>query len=525
MPARQSLLHPRHPLLALGLLGSLACGGPESELTEAVDPLSGPLPPCSAALKASLLATAPGDVAPVRAGHCQLDFARSDVLRPLRIMGAGASGLRINCNGARIERKAGSTVTAMVVVQSTYDLPTVEAEMLKAYDNSRGIPVAPYGVSRPEDVEINGCRISGTVQISGLGGTPAVISARSQSDTLNNQHSLRMRAMAPRRIHLNQLEIYADPSLGLSDLVYFHDGVSDSSLVSSTLSGEVRAVTLYLSPDGVNNTIQNNTFNVAHTADGNREIIAIDGASNNIISGNAFLHVEDGGIYLYRNCGESGSTRHQSPTGNQIFENDFYYKKSSAAAVWVGRRTVVPALTNSDSFLQDLEAPRTYCKFDEQPLTVTLSTGRPFTLARSLARLGSAADTYSIPVEVFGLSLFRLDVNRDGAAGNTIRDNRLLNYGQYHRKVSGTPVPPVYRLIDKFSEAVNYPGSDVKEAGVKFSGPGVEAANTQSGNSIVVYPPNLCALDPPPVTIRGVTREARFDPPSGLCYFLPAVSG
>lgn len=508
----------------LSLLGLLGCGGGQSELSDSIDPLAGPLPACSAALKASLLASAPGDIAYVHAGRCQLDFARSDVLRPLRIQGAGASGLRINCNGAKIERKPGSTTTAMVVVQSTYDLATVEGEMLKAYDNSRGLPVAPYGVSRPEDVEINGCRINGSVQIAGLGGPPAAISARSQSDTLNNQHSLRMRTMAPRRIRLSQLEIHADPSLGLGDLVYFHDGVSDSSLVDSKLTGEVRAVTLYLSPDGVNNTIQRNLFNVGHTVDGKREIIAVDGSSNNIISGNALYNVEDGGIYLYRNCGESGSTRHQSPTGNQIFENDFFYRKSTAAAVWIGRRTVVPALTNSDSFLQDLEAPRTYCKFDEQPLTVTLSNGRPFTLARSRALLGSAADTYTIPVEVFGLALFTLDVNSDGAAGNSVRDNRLLNYGQYHHKVSNTPIPPIYRLIDKFSEAINYPGSNKKEAGVKFSGPGVEAANTQTGNTILVYPPGRCALDPPPVTAFGVTREARFDPPSGLCYYLPAVS-
>ncbi|MFO0726207.1 MAG: right-handed parallel beta-helix repeat-containing protein [Myxococcota bacterium] len=497
----------RSLLLISTTLALAACGGPD--LLETTDDAVAALPACSAALKASLLASAAGEVAVVRSGHCQLDYAAADVLRPIRIIGGEASGLRINCHGARIAQKAGSSVTTMISVAPQFDAAAVEAEMLKVYEAGHGTAVAPYGVSRPEEVSIDGCQVFGAINLGTAGGNIRSLSSRSQLDTQNAQHTLRTQAVAVRGVHLSHLRIEASPELGISNLVYFQQGVSASSLTDSTLSGQVSGVTLYLAPEGTGNSIERNRFDVAH-ADGAREIIAIDGSSNNVIRGNSFRHLDDGGIYLYRNCGEEGGTRHQTPSGNEISDNDFFYHGSLSASVWVGRRVVAPIVHQGDGFLSFLDIPDTYCQLDERPLRITLADGSTKVLARSKEKLGSAADTFSIPIEFFGFTVAHLDVNADGARNNSIHDNALLNYGS-----------SVYRRIDKFSEAVDYPGADKKNAAIKFSGPNVEAINTQTGNAILQYPSASCRPSPPPVTIGGVTRNGSFDASTGRCYLLP----
>lgn len=521
LSAGMRFLRPSPQRLLVVCLALNACGGGEDPLEGAEGSVVGALPPCSAAFKANLLASAPGEVALVRNGHCQVDFAATDVLRPIRIQGAGASGLRINCNGARILQKAGSTLTTMIQVSPLADAAVVEAEMLKAYEAGHGAPVAPYGVSRPEDVTIDGCRLSGSVLLGSVGGNARSLSSRSQLDTSSAPHIQRARQLAVRGIHLSHLQIDAPPALHIGNLVFFQQGVSDSSLSDSILTGESSSTTMYLAPEGSGNVIERNSFNVAHTAGNEREILAIDGSSNNIVRGNSFRHVENGGIYVYRNCGETGGTRHQGPSGNQIFDNDFFYMRSVSAAIWVGRRAIVPGLNTSDSFLSFLDIPDTYCHLDEKPLTITLVNGAQKTLARSKAKLGSSADTHAIPVHWFGFTVAHLDVNDDAATQNAIHDNALLNYGLLHRVEDGTPVPPVYRRIDKLSEAVDYPGSNKKDAAIKFSGANVEVTNSQIRNSILTYPAASCHASPPPVTIGGVTRRGSFDPATGVCLLLP----
>lgn len=497
----------------------LACGGVESPEEEAAPVTAVPL--CSAALKASLLASAPGEVSVVRSGHCRAVFTARDVLAPLRIRGAEASGLEIRCNGARIEPKPGSTQTTMISVDPVSNRATLEQEMLKAYDGTLGAPVAPFGVGRPENVRISGCRVRGAISLGSIGGAAANLSGRSQSDTANAEHTARMQAMAPRRVFLQDLEITAPPELAIKDLVYFHTGVTESRLTGSSLRGEVTGTTVYLAPESARNIVQNNHFGVAHAAGNHREIVAIDGSADNQLRGNSFTNVENGGIHLYRNCGEAGGTRHQAPSGNEISDNDFYYRSSLSAAIWVGRRSIFPGFNTSDSFLSFLDIPDTYCRLDERSLTVTLADGTPKVLERSRARLGSSADTVSLPVEAFGLVVTHFDVNEDDAARNSIHDNNFLNYGVLRAAEEGTAAPPVYRRIAKFSEAASYPGSNKKDAAIKFSGRDVEATNTQLDNQIRSYPRASCRPSPAPLTIAGITRSASFDAATGLCFLNP----
>jgi parallel beta-helix repeat protein len=68
--------------------------------------------------------------------------------------------------------------------------------------------------------------------------------------------------------------------------------------------------------------------------------MAVDGSATNTIIGNHFLQVSYGGIYLYRNCGEGGTVRHQTPQGNVIENNFFNIKdlRSGSYGIWLGSR-------------------------------------------------------------------------------------------------------------------------------------------------------------------------------------------
>ena len=81
-----------------------------------------------------------------------------------------------------------------------------------------------------------------------------------------------------------------------------------------------------------------------------------------------------GGVFLYRNCGEGGVIRHQTPSHNRIAGNDF------SGAGWLNPRAVVVGAR---------EGRRSYCGDD---------AGWPF---------GSSAD------------------DGDGAVGNRVEDNRI----------------------------------------------------------------------------------------------------
>lgn len=474
--------------------------------------------PCSQTLKNNLLQSSAGDFARITRGNCRLDFTSYDILKPLKIIGARASGLRINCNGAKIARKAGSTLTTVLSIQSSYNAEYVEEQMLDLYETSPSAATPPYGVSRPENIEVNGCVVVGAIDVLGMGGNPAVISSRSQLDTLNDEHTLRMQAMAPTNIRLNGLQVYADPSLGLRDLVHIYPGVTNTALTNSVLTGEISDVTVYLSPESEGNLIQHNVFDVAPHNGRKREIISVDASSSNDISDNVFKNIQQGAIHLYRNCGESGLTRHQPPSGNQIFHNDFFYTESTAEAVWLNKRAVAPVIVNPNDWPTRL---KTYCKADEALLTVKLSSGADFTLNRSKNLLGSGADTYKLPLEAYNFKLTDLLVNHDAGSGNQIYANYFLNYGQYGLIHDGVPVPDMYRRIDKFKNAVKYTGSDYIDAAIKFSGLNVEAENTQIDNHILAYPQAECNPDPAPFVFNGVTRQVVYDASSNQCYIMP----
>jgi parallel beta-helix repeat protein len=108
--------------------------------------------------------------------------------------------------------------------------------------------------------------------------------------------------------------------------LYVGPGVTGLILQSSILEGQTNTVAIYLDAESAHSQIIDNTFSITTRR---RELIAIDGSAHNIISGNTFESMSNGGIFLYRNCGEKGTIRQQKPQYNLISDNTFKYGSGS----------------------------------------------------------------------------------------------------------------------------------------------------------------------------------------------------
>jgi hypothetical protein len=107
--------------------------------------------------------------------------------------------------------------------------------------------------------------------------------------------------------------------------------VTRTTVRESRFTGRSVSTAVYLDAESAGALIQDNDF-VLRTG---REMIAVDGSGANRIVGNRFALGGRGGIFLYRNCGEDGVIRHQTPSYNQITDNSF------SDAGWLRPRTVV----------------------------------------------------------------------------------------------------------------------------------------------------------------------------------------
>ena len=178
-------------------------------------------------------------------------------------------------------------------------------------------------------------------------------------------HTRAAQAAAPQNVTLNRIRFEATGTIPF----YVGPGVSGTQLVGSTFTGRSTSTAVYLDAESRGADIRDNRFNILT----GREQIAVDGSAYNQITGNRFALGGRGGVFLYRNCGEDGVIRHQTPSYNQITGNIF------TGANWLRPRTVV---------VGSREGRRPYCAAD---------AGYPF---------GSSAD------------------DGDGATHNRVADNR-----------------------------------------------------------------------------------------------------
>jgi hypothetical protein len=126
--------------------------------------------------------------------------------------------------------------------------------------------------------------------------------------------------------------------------VFIGRGVTDVSLTNSYFGGALAGTAVYLEAESSRTRIVNNQFHVATDGGkGPRPVLTIDASDHNRIFGNFFSALHDGGIFLFRNCGEKNIVRHTTPSHNQIINNVFYYDEydGSDPAVFLGSRNGV----------------------------------------------------------------------------------------------------------------------------------------------------------------------------------------
>lgn len=264
---------------------------------------------------------------------CNLRLKGNHVVTKRMIFeGDSASGVTVNCNQATLNGGKGT-------INYKKDMIEVRSQKFGA----RWV--------RPQNVTITNCNIIGSVRIWGMGknGEQQDIkesSRRERQKSSAHLHVQRVRDNAPKNIVLDNVTI---TGMGRNPL-YFAPGVTYSKLINSEMKGKSNKVGIYFDAESAYNTLENNYIHVDTKKDGwgrlpgvrsrGWPLIAIDGSTGNKIINNKFSNLNNGGIYLYRNCGEGGTIRHTTPSRNSIINNTFVYKKYKGRnpAVYIGSR-------------------------------------------------------------------------------------------------------------------------------------------------------------------------------------------
>jgi hypothetical protein len=283
-----------------------------AEVTTAPDAASAPASaassPCDASIIKALMTPIQSDPSPVRL-NCRATLPKGAVVtRQVLFEGATASGAALDCSGGMLKgfEKGGDREPLVIRSKRT-----------------------PGGWSRPVGVAVKNCVIDGGVRIYGLGRTGEGEYVKQSS--MNADHTAFAQASAPQGTTLRNVEIRVDSRTAL----YAGPGVTNTSLLNSKVEGTTTSVAVYLDAESAGAKIKGNTFDIGASR---RELIAIDGSARNQIEKNRFNAAANGGIFLYRNCGEGGTIRHQTPQFNRIEGNTFDMQGSKKPAVWLNSR-------------------------------------------------------------------------------------------------------------------------------------------------------------------------------------------
>jgi hypothetical protein len=266
---------------------------------------------------------------------CQLILRKEwTITKRLVFEGAKASGVTLDCRGATI---GDGTDTDKIQVRS------------RKYKNNPSDAQEPWKWERPKNVTIKNCLIIGSVRVLGMGpnGEAEEVKESSKREpTKSLNHRNRLRDNAPKHIMFDHVTI---TGLGRNPF-YLAPGVTYATLMNSEMKGKSNKVGIYLDAESAYNTIKGNSIHVVTAEDEWAKIpgvtdrgwplIAIDGSTRNKILNNSFSSLNNGGIYLYRNCGEGGTIRHTTPSYNWIINNVFYYNKYTGLkpAIYFGSR-------------------------------------------------------------------------------------------------------------------------------------------------------------------------------------------
>ena len=178
-----------------------------------------------------------------------------------------------------------------------------------------------------DNITIKRCKINGSIRTIGLGHNGEAPGVKASSAKAG--HTARAQAAAPKGTVLYAVTITGYGRIPL----YLGPGTTRLTMYDSTIKGRSDSVALYLDAESGINIIRNNTFDINGAS---REIIALDGSANNQLLTNAIKQASNGGIYLYRNCGEGGTVRHQTPQNNFIAGNTI--NNTGGYGIWLGSR-------------------------------------------------------------------------------------------------------------------------------------------------------------------------------------------
>ncbi len=359
---------------------------------------------CNAEMKAKVLAAAKPESKNLLL-DCNLRLSRNDVVsKHLIFSGAAASNLTLDCNGATLRAVPGMDAGTRITVQSSGPVRQAAGD--------RWTP--------PQNIVIKNCVIDGAVRVRGMAvnGEDATLTASSRLPG----HTERVRANAPSGIVFSNNTIVGHGPIP----IYFAPGVHDSMILDSKIGGHSTSVAIYLDAESGDNIIKGNRIDTETTLPQTttskaknllfglykkavgatnapsltgRELIAVDASARNKIVGNEFSNLDNGGIFLYRNCGEGGNIRHQTPQGNVIVNNVFYYDKfdGRTPAIWLGSRN----------------GNRSYCDLD-----------RGYPLGSSSSDLDHASDNFVAQNQFYKFEPSR--IVRDDSGGNILLDNARI---------------------------------------------------------------------------------------------------
>lgn len=178
---------------------------------------------------------------------------------------------------------------------------------------------------RKSNVTVRNCTIEGDVRVWGIArnaNSPELKELSRKADYVSV-----VRAAAPAYTTIENCTINGTGIIPL----YVGPGSTFTTVKNVKIGGQSKSVMIYLGAESYKTTIIDSTIDATQ---GNREAIAIDASDHNVLRGNTITH-RDGGVYLYRNCGEGGVIRHTTPSYNTIESNSFL---SDGVAVWLGSR-------------------------------------------------------------------------------------------------------------------------------------------------------------------------------------------
>jgi len=240
--------------------------------------------------------------------NCSIKLDPSMVVdREVRFLGAEGSNSTLDCQGALLKR--GIRVSSKRVVMEDGKIKWV----------------------RPENITIKNCNIKEGIRVSGIKDIGVINHPEMIASSRLPGHTIRAQAAAPMNIKVENSVIEASGGVP----IYIDGGTVGFSLINSTVNGFSNIDGVYLDAESSSHVFSGNTFNL----DVGRVIIAIDGSAKNKIVNNKFTGKRYAGIWVFRNCGEKGLVRHQTPYGNLISSNTFLPAAGQVDPdIWIGSR-------------------------------------------------------------------------------------------------------------------------------------------------------------------------------------------